>query len=213
MEFMDLQRPEYSYMFGFLQADGHLHRGPGRKGRLSVELTVGDKHILEQFQELCPYFSSIRERTRNTNFKEGATSAVWTMCSLEGRTKVNALGLPYGRKSGTIVPPAVAHRPRDYLRGLVDADGSVGFTGQCQPFISLTTSSEAIADYFVSHCQLLGSSVRRPSRNRRDNVYNVIYINEHAVSIARNLYPTNALALNRKAAKARAVQSWVRNDV
>ena len=38
-EFMDLTVPEYAYMFGFLQADGHLAKGTGQKGRLTVEST------------------------------------------------------------------------------------------------------------------------------------------------------------------------------
>ncbi|MEY9891207.1 hypothetical protein ABIA35_005611 [Catenulispora sp. MAP12-49] len=38
MEFMDLSKPEYSYMFGFLQTDGTLTQGKGLKGRVSVEI-------------------------------------------------------------------------------------------------------------------------------------------------------------------------------
>ena len=65
---MDLEDPRYAYMFGFLQADGHLAAGPGRKGRLSVEINVRDIAILREFQRLTPYHSSITERVRSTNF-------------------------------------------------------------------------------------------------------------------------------------------------
>lgn len=34
-QFMDLRVPEYAYMFGFLQADGNLYQGMGRKGCLT----------------------------------------------------------------------------------------------------------------------------------------------------------------------------------
>ncbi|MFI1368289.1 hypothetical protein [Streptomyces griseochromogenes] len=132
---MDLTVPEYAYMFGFLQADGHLAKGVGQKGRLTVEISAQDIDLLREFQKLTPYNSSIRERTRSTNFAEMHTAAIWSVCSLEARTTINELGLPYGRKSKTIAPPNVEFPRCDYLRGLIDADGSVGFTSKGFPFV------------------------------------------------------------------------------
>lgn len=67
-QFMDLTVPEYAYMFGFLQADGHLRQGVGQKGTLTVELNARVTELLRTFQKLTPYYSSITERTRSTNF-------------------------------------------------------------------------------------------------------------------------------------------------
>ncbi|MFF4706221.1 hypothetical protein ACWC4D_10565 [Streptomyces sp. NPDC001288] len=132
--FMDLTVPEYAYMFGFLQADGHLAQGVGRKGRLTVEIKAKDVGLLRRFRQLTPYYSSITERTRATNFSEAHRSAVWILCSLDARTALNDLGLPYGSKSRTVAPPTVAFARRDYLRGVVDADGSVGrHAGRARP--------------------------------------------------------------------------------
>jgi hypothetical protein len=100
--FMDLENPDYAYMFGFLQADGHLAKGAGQKGSLTVEINVRDISILREFQRLTPYNSSVTERTRSTNYAENHRSVTWTLCSLEARTKLNQLGLPYGRKSKKI---------------------------------------------------------------------------------------------------------------
>ncbi|MFD0069102.1 hypothetical protein ACFV99_34715 [Streptomyces sp. NPDC059944] len=52
--FKDLEVPDYAYMFDFLQADGHLSKGPGQKGRLRVELNTRDVGILREFQRLTP---------------------------------------------------------------------------------------------------------------------------------------------------------------
>lgn len=93
-QFMDLTVPEYAYMFGFLQADGHLAKGPGQKGRLTVEINARDIELLRAFQKLTPYYSSITERTRSTNVAETHRSATWCLCSLEARTLLNGLGLP-----------------------------------------------------------------------------------------------------------------------
>ncbi|WP_433451783.1 LAGLIDADG family homing endonuclease [Streptomyces sp. CA-142005] len=207
---MDLTVPEYAYMFGFLQADGHLSRGVGQKGRLTVEISARDIDLLQKFQKLTPYYSSITERTRSTNFTETHTAAVWSLCSLEARIRINDLGLPYGRKSKTIAPPNVDFSRRDYLRGLIDADGSVGFTSKGFPFISLTTASGAIASYLTEHGRGVTGAERNPKRNARDDVYNVLYMMELAQCLAADLYYPGCLSLERKRAAADSLSTWAR---
>lgn len=46
MNFINLTIPEHSYLLGFLQADGHLQRSTGQKGKLTIELSRRDKDIL-----------------------------------------------------------------------------------------------------------------------------------------------------------------------
>jgi len=210
MDFMDLREPEYSYMYGFLQADGHLASGTGRRGRLSLEISAVDRELLHRFQGLCPFPSSIRERTRTTNFSAVHTSAVWTVCAREARETMRALGFPTGRKCRSITPPRAVHVARDYVRGLVDADGAVGVTGQGYPFVSLTTSSQEICDYFCGFAFAVSGVPRTPGRNRRDNVFNILYTSDPAVAVLRELYYDSALALPRKALKARALATWER---
>ncbi|MEW2393269.1 SANT/Myb-like DNA-binding domain-containing protein [Streptomyces venezuelae] len=209
-QFMDLSVPEYAYMFGFLQADGHLAQGPGQKGRLSVEISVRDIEILREFQKLTPYNSTISERTRSTNFAETHTSATWTLCSLEARTRLNELGLPYGRMSQEIAPPSVPLSTRDYLRGIVDGDGSVGYMWQGFPFISLTTASTAISAYLSSYAEAVTQVARAPRRNSRDNVYNITYVTDAAQQLCAYLYYPGCLCLERKRSTAEAISSWRR---
>ncbi|MDH6586444.1 hypothetical protein M2161_005550 [Streptomyces sp. SAI-133] len=209
-QFMDLTVPEYAYMFGFLQADGHLQQGAGQKGKLTVELSARDVDLLRKFQKLTPYYSSITERTRSTNFAEVHTSATWTLCSLEARTKLNQLGLPYGRKSRTITPPGFEFRARDYLRGIVDADGSVGYTGKGFPFVSLTTASTAVAAYLCFYAGKFTGSERSLKRNARDGIYNILYTNEKAQRFAAHLYYEGCLSLPRKQAAADSLAAWIR---
>ncbi|WP_309248840.1 hypothetical protein [Streptomyces sp. MNP-20] len=207
---MDLEVPEYAYMFGFLQMDGHLRQDRGQKGRLEAEVSVRDIDLLYQFKQLTPYNSSVTQRTRSTNFAEVHTSATWSMCSLEARTRINALGLPYGRKSNDIAPPRVAFRARDYVRGIVDADGSVGYTSQGLPFVSLTTASTAIATFFCDYARDLTGAERTTKRNARDNVYNVLYMKESAQMLAADLYYPGCLSLQRKQIKADSLAAWSR---
>lgn len=208
--FMDLTVPEYAYMFGFLQADGHLSRQSRNRGGLTVEVSARDIDLLRQFQKLTPYSSSITERTRSTNFAPTHTAAIWSLHSLEARTRINELGLPYGRKSRVITPPTVEFSRRDYLRGLFDADGSVGFTGKGLPFIALTTASSAIASFLRDYAKDVTGAERTLRRNTRDAVYNVLYTMETAQRLAADLYYSDCLSLERKRAAADALATWAR---
>jgi hypothetical protein len=208
--FMDLEDPDYAYMFGFLQADGHLSQQSRQRGRMTVEINARDIELLREFQRLTPYNSSIRERTRSTNFAETAHSAIWSLCSLQARTRLNELGLPYGRKSRNIAPPRVEFSRRDYLRGVIDADGSVGYTGKGFPFVSLTTASTAIGAYLCHYAKKVTGAERTIKRNTRDGIYNVLYTTEAAQDLAAHLYYPGCLSLDRKRAAAGSLAAWVR---
>ncbi|MGW7411543.1 hypothetical protein [Streptomyces sp. NPDC054863] len=210
VSFMDLKDPNYAYMFGFLQADGHMSEGTRHRGHLAVEINVRDIAILREFQRLTPYNSSITERTRTTNFSDSHHSATWTLCALEARTRLNEIGLPYGKKSKKITPPRAGFSRRDYLRGVVDADGSVGYTAQGFPFISLTTASTAIGAYFCFYGKKVTGAQRYIGRNKRDDIYNVMYQKESAMQLAAHLYYPGCLSLERKQHAAAALAAWER---
>jgi len=207
---MDLRVPEYAYMFGFLQADGHLSQQSRQRGRLTVEVNARDIDLLREFQKLTPYNSTITERRRSTNFAESHHTATWRLCSLEARTKVNELGLPYGRKSKTIAPPHGEFSRRDYLRGLIDADGSVGYTSKGFPFVSLTTASTAMAHWVHRYAKDVTGTERNLKRNARDSIYNALYAKEPGQGLAAHLYYPGCLSLERKRAAAQSIATWVR---
>lgn len=210
MSSFDLANPEHAYMFGFIQADGHLSEDSRNRGRLRVELSARDLALLLEFQRICPWPSSVTSRTRATNFADAHASVSWSVHAREFRTALKELGLPAGRKSTTVAPPVAPFAPRDYLRGLIDADGSVGLTGTGKPFVALTTASDALMRFFRDYAQDLTGARRTLNRNARDAVYNVLYSNEEAVTLARDLYYPGCLALPRKQAAALGVTAWLR---
>jgi hypothetical protein len=111
----DLRDPASAYVFGFMQADGHHRAGPGRKGAVTVEIKAEDADLLWAMREVLPWPTSVRFRTRNTNFKVSVSQATLTMCALAGRMRLLELGLPCGRKSAIIAPPtepSASKRPR-----------------------------------------------------------------------------------------------------
>jgi len=210
--FLDLNSPEHAYLFGFLQADGHLHRGKGNKGSLSVEVMASDRLILESFARLIPFHSGIYERRRTTYFKEAHASVAWYVSNQSFREELVRLGLPEGRKSAAIAPPIELRSSPDYYRGLIDADGSLGLTSPGFPFVSLTTASDLSAECYIDYLFRITGQLKSIRRNRRDNVFNIVVYKEDAQAVASRLYYDGCLALPRKSTKARDVGSWRRPD-
>jgi hypothetical protein len=93
-----LENPDYAYMFGFLQTDGHLSKSTRNRGRLSVEVSKEDEAILWAFKNLLLFNSSITERRRNTNFTEDYPSVIWRVYDQEFRDYLESWGLFYGKK-------------------------------------------------------------------------------------------------------------------
>ncbi len=197
-------------MFGFLQADGHLYANSCNRGRLTLELNSHDRWILEQFANLVPFYSSIRTRTRTTNFQEGYCSAVWSVHNQTFREALLCRGFTAGKKSDIIAVPNGEYSEVDYFRGMVDADGSVGKTANGFPFLSIITSSGEFAMQYNAFLRERVGCRKKIGRNKRDNVFNITVFKEEAQALAALLYYENCLALPRKYAKISEVTQWQR---
>jgi hypothetical protein len=196
--------PRLSYTIGFIQGDGHLEHK-----RLQVEIQVGDEQILHEIgKELSPSYS-IKYRNRDTNFKDRYKSCVLCICSVDLIRRLVELGVPIGKKSDTISLPSDIVEI-DYLRGLIDADGALGFTSQGLPYITLVTKSESIKDFLLRFIHDHLGIVKLASRNKRDGVYNISLFREYAVEMANLLYYDGCLALQRKQLKANDIKAWHR---
>jgi hypothetical protein len=207
---LDLKNPSHAYFFGFIQADGHLRRIKGNKGALTIELSIQDRWLLEQFADLVPVYSSISTRRRNTNFKKEYESAAWTTYDLAFRQFLLGLGMPEGRKSGLIKPPRVEFSRPDYYRGMIDADGALGLSSNGYPFLTLTTHSEDLVHGYIEFVEQIIGKVKTSSRNSRDQIFNVAVFKEDAQQLVAAMYYEGGLALPRKTEKANQVAEWVR---
>ncbi len=98
----------------------------------------------------------------------------------------------------------------DYLRGLVDGDGSVGFTRTGRPFISFVAASQPLAEFFCAQALAVTGAQRTSRRNSRDGVYNPMVAGDPAAPFAAWLYPDGCLALDRKRESAERVAAWTR---
>lgn len=207
---IDLKNPTHSYLFGFLQADGHLRRLSRNRGSLRVELESQDRWILERFAEIVSVYSSITTRRRSTNFKDKYASTIWSVYSLELRQILVSLGMPEGHKSADIAPPKVEFSRSDYYRGLIDGDGALGLTSKGYPFLTLTTDSKALACDYLEFISGIIGKVKVTSRNSRDRMSNIAVFKEDAQQLAAVTYYEGSLALPRKMEKAKQIAAWIR---
>lgn len=150
-------------------------------------------------------------RTRNTNFKSNYNSCSLTIFDYEFRQAIKPY-IPVGRKSNTISPPVnlPGYSEKDYIRGLIDSDGSLGITSENKPFISLCTQSEKIKDFILNSIFQVTGSEKRLTRNIRDGIYNISIFNEDAVLYTKYLYENSELYLDRKYNKYVEIISWIR---
>ncbi|MGA9873202.1 MAG: hypothetical protein WBQ44_18930 [Rhodococcus sp. (in: high G+C Gram-positive bacteria)] len=211
MDIIDLTKEDHAYFVGLFQTDGHLQGGTGQRGKAVIELSVKDIDLLRRLSDLFPESNStVTTRTRTTNFAVDYTSAMWRMCDLSFRRELEACGVPVGRKSVQVGPPESPFHERGYFRGLLDGDGSVGFTRTGLPFVSFVTASARLAAYFCATVKTVTGAVRNSNRNTRDNVFSLLVAGEPGAQLAGWVYPPGCLALDRKRSAAVNVAAWVR---
>lgn len=205
----DLTKPEIAYLIGLLQTDGSHHGSLDAKGKVVLELSARDASVLPRLASVLPCYSSIRRRTRDTNFSKGYESVALSFFDQEVRRALAATGVPPGRKSQTIAPPPPPIAVSDYVRGLLDGDGSVGFTAKGQPFVSLVTASKPLAAFFCGIVQEVCGVARTARPNQRDGVANVMVLNHAAAKLAAwAWYSPEAISIDRKREAAVQVAAW-----
>lgn len=98
---------------------------------------------------------------------------------------------------------------RAYLRGVLDGDGSVGFTRTGAPFVSLVTASEPMARFFEDQVWEVCGVRRSTRRNTRDRVFNVMVTNTSAAQMAGHCWQAGDWpVMARKASAAAEVAAW-----
>ena len=207
-----LVEEEFAYAFGLLLADGSISRCKGKKGRVTLEINERDSDIIYYMANvLKDYRPKINRRTKTTNFKENNKLIRLALSNTQLVNEIEECGLPSGKKSKTCGLPTCNYNVKGLFRGFVDGDGSLGITSQGVPFISVVTASEDMKEAFLDLSQNLFGYRKKTSRNKRDDVYNIIWTREEAVELANFLYQgSEGKCIKRKYAKYVEIMAWVR---
>jgi len=207
---LNLCQPKIAYMIGFIMSDGNLYKQSGNKGKMSIEIQKQDAHILKEMASLVDCNYSIRERTRNTNFKENYTTTSLKICDLGFRNELIRVGVPEGKKFDICDIPKVYYSEIDFWRGIIDGDGSLGITSQNIPFISLITNSENLANSYIKFLEKYIGKKKTSTRNNRDKNFNIMITKEDAQFLVKILYYDDCICLERKLQKSKEVLDWER---
>jgi hypothetical protein len=201
-------------MIGFLQGDGHHSEDTRNRGKIRIELNHRDIEILKKIKEiLLPHMNvTIYNRIRDTNLKKNSHQTTLSIYDWAFRTVIKPY-VPVGAKSDIIEPPLSLSNfsKKDYIRGLIDADGSIGISKENRPFISLCVSSEKIKEFLIKDIEEITGLKKYMNRTARDNMYNIMLNNEDAIKYASYLYEDSNLYLDRKYNEYLNFNNWVRS--
>lgn len=205
---LNLKEENDAYAFGFLVCDGHI--GKRRKNDLliSVEVCDRDRDVIEFLKTKID--GSIRERTRMTNFSDKITTSILRVANTKTCSGLVEMGFVVGKKDEKITQPTVEFDEIGFVRGIIDANGSLGVAKDGRPFISFCTKSEFLATFYSNFLERTLGVRKTVKRNSRDSVYNLMINNENSVKLAKILYETPGFALNRKREKFREMLTWIR---
>ena len=148
-------------------------------------------------------------------FLNDAKSIGLRVCDLNFRNTLVSWGIPYGKKSRIIEAPLHLKwlSIPDYVRGLIDGDGSVCFSRFHRPIVSFTTQSENIKEFITIFTKdICGNDKHHFTKPKRDDCLNISITNIDAVKIAKVLYYKNCLSINRKYKTAQKIKKWTTKE-
>lgn len=122
------------------------------------------------------------------------------------------LGMITGNKNGKINIPNVEFSKIDFLRGVVDADGSLGYTNNNFPFLSIVITDNEFAQYWMNFIKEITGKQKTSTRNKRDGVFNISITKEDAQMVGRALYYESCLSIHRKYKLSQEILKWERPD-
>lgn len=125
----NLSTEEQFYFLGFFFADGH--NGIDQK-MISINLQIGDKYILEKFNELFESNCPIKEREKfNTSYNKIQKSVFFSISSTYLVNRLLELGCPQNKSLSLKYPNFISSDfLKDFVRGYFDGDGTIGLREQ-----------------------------------------------------------------------------------
>ncbi len=214
----DVLTPESLYWIGFLFADGNVHqdviKGP-RKSRatagspaLNVGLSVVDRGHLEKLRTFLGSTHKISDHPAHDSAptsKGGPIVNTGPSVYLSVRSKQLCAALrSYGIVSkGDRVPVSEVAASRDFWRGMVDGDGSLGtYTSGGYTYVRVRLAGQiALLGTFSRF--LVDQRLARLNVSKEEHIWTIGTTGAPATAIIKFLYENACESLDRKAESAR----------
>lgn len=209
---MNLTEEEYAYFYGLLLADGNLYESTRNRGKLSIEMNISCYPILIELQNLFfNYNSSLRTRTRITNFSNGIEKRYCSLTfhSLELRNIFKSMGFPVGKKCEIVDTPNCKYNENAFWRGYIDGNGSFSITAKNIPIVSVGMKSDKLKEKYLNYLFRITGETKNVNRNKRDDFYNIISSREKAQKLILSLgYQYCKFSIKREGAMK--ILNWTR---
>lgn len=199
--FFDVINRDSAYVLGFFTADGCVERKSGVGARISFSQRLEDIDVLYAIR-------SVMESESPISIKRGRNEAVLYIHNGRLVAMLHAMGFDSSKTSTATIPDCISDKLMpDYIRGLLDGDGSI-ITAQGRFRIQLLGTYPVlrrVREFLIRH----GVS-SRPSVNKRRNV------NVHCLSYSKQadvydicnlIYSGSNIHMARKYRKAMEVLS------
>lgn len=189
--------PKSAYVLGFVAADGNVDE---KKNRLTITCGEKDKGHLEKIRDVFGADEKTKVSVYNNNRGFSSKFGVNYVINFISKDLVRDLG-KYGicnKKSFDLKFPINLDKKLypDFIRGIVDGDGSVGMYKTGSPFISIVGPYlflTAIRNIFVNVVKVRKNKVKK---NR--TIFQISWSSKDAIRILRWLYKNPSIYLDRK---------------
>lgn len=183
-----------AYWIGFIFADGSII-GRGKPARVQVRLSERDREHLVKLRRFLGSNHAIRAAPAgNYGGYRSRPSVVFSVSSAQLARRLESLGRYEGPIDSTLV------RSRDFWRGVVDGDGSLGILASGYAYFGLV-GSHRLLEAFMDFLQSNGLGARMTIRPDK-TIFQVATAGHTAERVISFLYEHATVALDRKAASA-----------
>lgn len=185
---------EMAYILGFILADGCIIEGTykGYSGALKFGVHSKDIDILEKIKQ------QLTSEHKISVVKNAAHLAITSQVIVND---LKNLSISYRKSLKEKIPNIPKQYIRDFIRGVVDGDGSISFDKKNYPTLSLCGGKNTIAfirNYFVSKFNLYSKITVVKKYENSQSLFYIGYRSNSAKTLINFIYHDATLYLERK---------------
>lgn len=182
-----------AYILGFILADGCIIKGtyPGYSDSLKFGVQIGDKDILEKIKKELKALHKISLVNNAAHFCISSQKLV---------NDLKRLSINYRKSLKEQITEVPATYVKDFIRGIIDGDGSISIDKKRYPNLSLCGGEGTVTyvrNHLYKHLRVYSKVSKRASSSIGD-LYSIGYRCSPVLHILHYLYYNSELYLNRK---------------
>jgi len=185
---------QMAYVLGFIVADGCIVKGTykGYSDALKFGVNKRDADILEKIK-----------RALGSGHRLSFCGDAVHFC-ITNQTIVNdlkQLGIIYRKSLHEKIPAIPEIFKKDFIRGVVDGDGSISFDKRNYPTLSVCGGKETITfikNYFLNKFNIYSKITKVKKNSKCQFLFYVAYRSNSAKTLTNHLYENSKIFLNRK---------------